>query len=65
MDLGVGSFVLANAVVSRQARDVSSGFVDSPLKLHYPFCEALLLVQHYVNSVQFLLAFLQKLDNWN
>jgi phosphatidylinositol glycan class W len=25
MDLGVGSFVLANAVVSRQARDVSSG----------------------------------------
>ncbi|KAL1200656.1 hypothetical protein V5N11_019842 [Cardamine amara subsp. amara] len=27
MDLGVGSFVLANAIVSRQARDVSSGFV--------------------------------------
>ncbi|KAG7542437.1 Phosphatidylinositol anchor biosynthesis protein PIGW/GWT1 [Arabidopsis thaliana x Arabidopsis arenosa] len=25
MDLGVGSFVLANAIVSRQARDVSSG----------------------------------------
>lgn len=27
MDLGVGSFVLANAIVSRQARDVSSGWV--------------------------------------
>lgn len=30
MDLGVGSFVLANAIVSRQARDVSSGLSDSP-----------------------------------
>ena len=40
MDLGVGSFVLANAIVSRQARDVSSGWV---------ILLTLLVVQHYVN----------------
>lgn len=36
MDLGVGSFVLANAIVSRQARDVSSGNWISGLKATAP-----------------------------
>ncbi|KAL1200657.1 hypothetical protein V5N11_019842 [Cardamine amara subsp. amara] len=36
MDLGVGSFVLANAIVSRQARDVSSGNWITGLKATAP-----------------------------
>ncbi|CAA7050703.1 unnamed protein product [Microthlaspi erraticum] len=36
MDLGVGSFVMANAVVSRQARDVSSGNWITGLKATAP-----------------------------